>query len=176
MTLTHDQKVDFMTAVYKCLELAAEKFGIDMDDVVIDFNAKGQVSAYAYYQNGVYGLSFNPEAVEKYTEDMIKDTIPHEVAHLVGFKTIKYGIKGHNKNWKAATRMLGGSGERCHTYKLTPARKRTIHRYLYTTPSGVTIQTTAQKHNKIQSGHIFRVNRTGEYLLAEHFAGKKVFS
>ncbi len=47
------------------------------------------------------------------TEYFKKNTIPHELAHIVAYRL--YGDKGHGQDWKNVAFMLYGDNNRCHT-------------------------------------------------------------
>jgi predicted SprT family Zn-dependent metalloprotease len=73
--------------------------------------------------NGVnWYFRWNLEAARKYTQDYLVNTVGHEVAHHIA-DTIHGTSCGHDKRWKAVMRDLGLEPARCHSYKLTPARR-----------------------------------------------------
>lgn len=55
-------------------------------------------------------------------EEQVRDTILHEIAHLLT------PGDGHGRKWKAMCRKIGAVPERCVTTELT-AEERTFHRY-----------------------------------------------
>ena len=77
------------------------------------------------------------------TEDQVRETTLHEIAHaLVGYKN------GHNHVWKSKAKELGCSGNRCYTSSSVakPPAKYT----LYCPNCGVSIQRHRKSH-KIQA-------------------------
>jgi predicted SprT family Zn-dependent metalloprotease len=52
---------------------------------------------------------------EELNEDQKFNTCSHEFAHIVD--AILRGKSAHDWAWKRLHRLMGGSGERCHTYK-----------------------------------------------------------
>lgn len=67
------------------------------------------------YRTKTISISFN--LARNASDDDIRDTILHEIAHaLVGKK------HNHDAVWKAKAREIGCSGERCHRLTLTPPR------------------------------------------------------
>jgi SprT protein len=47
------------------------------------------------------------------TEYFKKNTIPHELAHIIAWRL--YNDKGHGPDWKNVAFMLYGDNNRCHT-------------------------------------------------------------
>ena len=45
-----------------------------------------------------------------------KDTIPHELAHMIAFRL--YQDRGHGKAWKYVAQTLYGANNRCHTMQI----------------------------------------------------------
>lgn len=115
-------------------------------------------------------IELNKNALEENFDHMMKDVIPHEVAHLVCYVNyiIKgYKVKSHGKEWKAICARLGGRPEAISKEKfstLEAAKKRTIYRYVYTLDDGSTVMIPGPTHNKIQAGKIYstRSRTTGK--------------
>jgi predicted SprT family Zn-dependent metalloprotease len=62
-------------------------------------------------------LSISFDLARSASEEDIRDTLLHEIAHaLVGNK------QGHNTVWKEKAREIGCSGERCHRLQFAPPR------------------------------------------------------
>ncbi|HSR88740.1 MAG TPA: SprT-like domain-containing protein [Pontiella sp.] len=69
------------------------------------------------YNDRMISISF--ELVRNNSDEDIKDTILHEIAHaLVGKK------HNHDAVWRAKSREIGCSGERTHRLELAPPRYR----------------------------------------------------
>lgn len=131
------EQIEFTKAINASLKRANELFGTNFSllNVEVDFNIKGRCAGRAYplrYSacKTKYRLSFNMEAILKYNQDMTKDTIPHEVAHLVCFAQPIRG-KNHDAGWKRVCRMLGGDDSRTHDMVLTKHREKQRVRFIY---------------------------------------------
>ena len=58
-------------------------------------------------------LEFNLNMLRENPETFIKDTVPHEYAHLVA------GCRNHHNNiWRNVFVQFNGSGRRCHRYSV----------------------------------------------------------
>jgi predicted SprT family Zn-dependent metalloprotease len=172
-------KVDELVARAKQLYPSCASLEIDS----IKWN-KGRVGGWAQAKrdkSGVvrYSLKFNAEATEKYFDDMLNNTVPHEVAHSVVQFHICHGMYGygrkimpHGVEWRRVCLALGGTtAERCHSYKLTAARK--TNRYLYELPIAGTVEIGSKHHKAIQQGACVFIKKTKETVLDSYFIGKK---
>lgn len=111
-------------------KLAEEKFPkiVEFDGwkmLKIDFQFMGKVAGRAFVRTREGGskVLFNPIFIEDNLQHIIKETIPHELAHIVN-GLFQYGY-GHGINWKRISRILGCSGERCHSMDCTRALEKT---------------------------------------------------
>lgn len=141
---------DFHIELKKKLEEAVEKFNLPaLLTTEVRFDLKGNSAGQAMLKGGKLILRFNQEAIEKGYKEMVEDTIPHEVAHLVCFVDPSYG-KSHDKGWSEVAKSLGGSGNRIHQIELTKARR--VRRYFYVLSDGSELALTKEQHTKLQEG------------------------
>ncbi|MGH8465685.1 MAG: SprT-like domain-containing protein [Pseudomonas sp.] len=112
-------------------------------------------------------IRLNPEAYALDPAEMLSDTIPHEVAHLVaGFTGLG---RGHDAGWRRIAIALGSSGRRCHDLDLTPARRTTRH--LYRSTCGATVPVGPVAHKKIQAGAVYKMRKTAGHILRDGYQG-----
>lgn len=145
---------DFNDAVLACLKLASDKYNVDLNasTVIITTDVTGQIAGWARgIRNGKYKLRFNCEAINLYYEDMVQNTIPHEVAHLVCYARPELGRR-HDFGWKAVCRALGGDDSRTHDMVLTAAKVVPSRRQKYTTDSGRVCDVGPKHHQMLQGG------------------------
>ena len=164
-------KQPILDKVREVVELASElyDFPIKFEDINIKWKNKGRAAAQASYDRRrlQYGLAFQLESAHVDIDEMLNDTIPHEVAHLVNFWNPSTGTN-HDYGWKRVCIRLGGTGNRTHSQVLTKAKYRKI--YLYVTDSGdQRIVKSAAKHRRIQKGVRYRICNTGEWYGASNF-------
>lgn len=144
---------DFSKLVRLCIAAAEERWG-SLGNVRITYNLRGRAAGMACCRRALTGqaydleLRFNREALEKDWVHMVRETIPHEVAHLVAFAKPQLGAKNHNSQWRSISQALGSKGDRCHTMQLTPAKRRS--RYRYVTESGKEVIAGPKHHKQIQ--------------------------
>lgn len=168
----NQHKQPILDKVREVVELAQRRYGFDIrfQDLDIRFVENGRAAAQASHRRmtNQYGLKFSLESADLDIKEMLEDTIPHEVAHLVNFYDSSTG-KNHDSGWISTCIALGGSGARCHTQVLTKTKYRKS--YVYVTDSGhERIIKSAAKHNKIQRGVTYTIKRTGETYGASHFS------
>lgn len=155
--------------VKECMALANELYDFDLkyNELDITFKSKGQAAGYAWWRghrfdapcDTSYGLKFSTESASLDSDEMLNDTVPHEVAHLVCMYNKRYG-KNHDIGWKRVCIALGGTGARTHSQTLTKARYKAQYEYRLGT-SGETSKVGPKVHKNIQvRGHIYTNNKT----------------
>ena len=166
---------DFTAFVKLCIEAAEAKYG-KMPPIEIRYDIRGKTAGYAGWkvnrwtgEKSCYALRFNREAITKHWEEMVKSTIPHEVAHIVCAVFPELGGENHNWKWAQVDRSLGGTGERCHNMELTPGRK--TNRYVYKLPCGEEVIVGPKHHSALQKGKykVLRSTRTGKTITRDCF-------
>lgn len=172
---------DFMAAYDKCLERAKD-FMNDrgyphatdiLDNIPVVFFAKGGNAGVAKcretFNGAMYNIEFNVSYIHANFDEMVNNTLPHEIAHVMGH--IATGKMDHGPVWKRMCRAIGGSGNRTHNYEVKRARR--TRKILYIASCGTEIWLTKNMHTKIQNGSRRILHRTGGKLYAEHCQWKE---
>ena len=63
------------------------------------FDLRGRTAGLAYY--GTPRIRINLSLAERNTEHFLRETVPHEVAHLVSFELYGSRGRGHGAHWKS---------------------------------------------------------------------------
>ena len=142
--------------VAEILAQAQAQYGVKIEAQVL-FNLTGGTAGTASCRFspitgdvGDYKLRFNRELVMgKHFEDMLKNTIAHEIAHLVTYARPDLG-RNHNAGWRKICIELGGNGKTRHNYEITPRGGG----FTYKASCGTEILVSKQMHNKIQAGAV----------------------
>jgi len=143
--------------VEKCLERAKELFGFNAD-VDISFDKRGRIAGMAHNSPNGYALKFNHQLLEnEHWGELIDETIPHEVAHIVCYFNPTLG-KNHDQGWRRVCRMLGGRGDRTHNMPLK--RARVTRKALYEI-NGKTVHVGLTVHRRIQQGRAYNMRSAG---------------
>lgn len=165
----------FTLEVKKCIQKAIEmyKLPIGVDDIKISYYPKGQAAGWAGYETvndvKVYFLRFCTYNIENNYEEMVKNTVPHEVAHIACYINPDLG-KGHDIGWKVVCYNLGGNAQRTHKMDILKARKS---RYYVYNLDGKIFNLSSVRHKRIQEKtKIYHCNRTKKAFTPEHFTGE----
>jgi SprT protein len=160
--------------VEKVLKVAREKFpSYDAPAPEIKFYTKGRAAGKA--TSGIL-VSFNTAIFAQDPERFIRETVPHEIAHIVCFY-LRID-RGHGKAWKRVCLALGGNGERLYKAECANGEKikfdgisRTTKRYQHIATCGRQIMLTSVRHNRIMRGATYTVLETGGELNKQTFVG-----
>ena len=90
-------KSEIRVLVNELNEKAKQIWGRELKPISIEYKEKGKVAGLAQYQKN--NVSFNWQLLENNFDFFIKDTCPHEVAHLICNQIYRKQI-GHGIEWK----------------------------------------------------------------------------
>lgn len=148
-----DQRKQIVDRCNELFALAEQKYGVSMKGVDIRFDLKGRCAGTAHRRGGHYFIRFNQDMLSREAFDhVLKDTVPHEIAHIVCFKSPQLG-HNHDSGWARVCRALGGSGQRTHSEEVIYGKG---HTYEYTTSTGKKVRVGDLYHRRIQSGSVLR--------------------
>ncbi|OGU22510.1 MAG: hypothetical protein A2580_08990 [Hydrogenophilales bacterium RIFOXYD1_FULL_62_11] len=152
------------------MTLARQLYDLGDLKAVVRFDLKGKTAGWAILERkkALGTIRLNIEACRVALDDMLDDTIPHEIAHLVAEWTRRG--HGHDEGWRRIAISLGSTGQRCHTLDLTPARK--TRRFRYRATCGTEIALSSVRHNKLRKGKTFKLRDTGGILTASGLIGE----
>jgi predicted SprT family Zn-dependent metalloprotease len=149
MDLLLARKIQVASKLKRLILKAQKDWNTTLPEITIKFDLRGGPAGMACVSyDGKYSLRFNVTMMlnQGWTH-LIEDTVPHEVAHLLGYH-LDYGLN-HGKEWKAICIALGGSGKRCHDEKVTFAKGSTFE---YITTAGKSVTISQIRHKRIQHG------------------------
>ncbi len=135
-------------------------FGVAIDPEVA-FDLRGQAAGQANYRKNK--IRFNRDLLEKYTDEFIKQTVPHEFAHLVAYRKFGHRIRPHGAEWKLVMVALGIKPARTHNFKVVPARRLKRFPYKCDCP-GSSYELTSIRHNRVQQGRLYLCKKCGNAL------------
>lgn len=154
------------TRVEECFKKAELFFKRTFKRPVVSFKLRGQKAGVAHLHENL--LRFNPQLYRENTEDFLRQTVPHEVAHLVAHQLFADTISAHGEEWQLIMRgVYELPPNRCHTYAVN---RRSVTRYIYRCPcTGSDFPFTAQRHALVKKGRRY-LCRTCRHTLA--FSGE----
>ena len=163
---------EFVEKVRECQAEARRiypDFKLSDGDLPVVFVRSGRIAGMAKRQKNIYNLEFSVEAILKDPEEMMTNTIPHEMAHIVDMY-LHGGHSSHGPRWQSITRALGGSTQRTHDIPLRKARRS--RKYIYRASCGTEVEVGPRHHKSVYMGGKLIVKKTGGTVLWKHFTGK----
>lgn len=144
------------------LALAQTLYGVKIEPQIL-FNLTGRNAAQAccrmcrITRKAIdFKLRFNREVIPgKHFEDILANTVPHEVAHLCCYARPDLG-RQHDAGWRRVCIALGGNGNTYHNYETTPKGGG----FTYQASCGTKVTVSKQIHNKIQAGDSRVIKKT----------------
>lgn len=163
------------TEFHRVIMIARDKFPTFNSARIpkLTFFVKGRAAGWAKYAQ--WEISIN-EYLATQNMEMIKNTISHEIAHIVSY--FVYGERGHGARWKMVHRALGGTGERCYSAtanNVKPMAGRRTNCYMYRCPNtGIESWVGPKYHNGLQNGKYSGLRNVAKNIPInrEHFTGK----
>ncbi|TRX75997.1 SprT family zinc-dependent metalloprotease [Pseudomonas mangiferae] len=93
----------------------------------VSFKLRGQKAGVAHLQEN--RLRFNPQLYRDNQDDFLRQTVPHEVAHLIAHQVFGGRIQPHGEEWQLIMRgVYELQPHRCHSYAV---ERRQGTRYIY---------------------------------------------
>lgn len=137
---------------------AEKHFGYTFPEYDVTFNLKGKTAGTAEWRRvGIHGMSditlnFNMQLAVDNTENFLKQTVPHEVAHIVAEFLFGSNVKkvNHGKAWKHVMRVFGLEPNRCHQYDVSGVVKE--GRYHKAKCNCRTLMLSTTRKNRILQG------------------------
>lgn len=159
------------------IELARKKFPEIADklkDIPVDFRLNGAAAGtytYSIYPSGEFAnqkFQYNLDFMvvnQAQWDEVLRETIPHEVAHAVDFwlnlykKDIPRSQRGdsnfqHRDEWADILKGFGGTGAQYHDMMELP-KKTDPKRYVYEFPNGGKIKVDIERHQRMMMGSTF---------------------
>ncbi|QNR43396.1 SprT family zinc-dependent metalloprotease [Pseudomonas syringae] len=148
--------------VETCYQQAEAFFKRTFKRPVVSFQLRGQKAGVAHLHENL--LRFNPQLYKENAEDFLRQTVPHEVAHLIAHQLFGGSIQPHGEEWQLIMRgVYELPPNRCHTYAIT---RRSVIRYIYRCPCPDSdFPFTAQRHGMVRKGRRYLCRRCREPLV-----------
>ncbi|EWC39426.1 SprT family zinc-dependent metalloprotease [Pseudomonas stutzeri] len=142
--------------VEACYVLAEQFFKRRFERPQVSFKLRGQKAGVAHLNQNL--LRFNEQLYRENAEHFLRQTVAHEVAHLVAHQMFGPRIQPHGEEWQLIMRgVYELPPDRCHNYAV---RRRPVIRYLYR--CGCPEQDfafTAQRHALVAKGRRYYCRR-----------------
>jgi SprT protein len=126
----------------------------------LTFKRIGKTAGRAYLRFN--RIELNPDYFQTERENMINDTLPHELCHLVAYTL--FGDSGHGVYWKQCMNVVGLTANRCHNYNTSVATLRHHRKFIYTCECKRNISVGLNIHKKIGMGIKYTCNKCSQTL------------
>lgn len=144
-------------------QLGCDHFQITPKPLTIKFEKRGRVSGTALSSRNE--LDFNIILASENEEEFLKQTVPHEIAHLVADQKFKKRCI-HGREWKMVMNVFGLEARRCHNYNTSNAVIRKTEKFSYSCGCGNGYHTVGKKiHGKISNGSRYTCGRCKQVLV-----------
>ncbi len=144
--------------ITRCLAIATRHFGRSFPRPRLLYDLCGRTAGTANCSR--WRIRLNATLLRTRTEEMIRDVVPHELAHLIDGAMYPQNlaprprIRGrrtprvlHGATWKAIMRLFEVEPNRCHTLPVEPARVHVRRRYEYRCPQCARVILVGPRHH-----------------------------
>lgn len=148
-------------------QLFAQEYGVKLDCPRLAFDLRGRTAGLAVYQPRKNRhkpdlIRLNADLLEKHTDEMVEETLPHEWAHIVAHRLFGPRIKPHGPEWRAVMSAFGKSPDVQHRMQVEPSRQLRRFHYHCACPEGVEL--TSIRHKRAQRGTGYMCRKCGQRL------------
>lgn len=132
------------------IQQASELFARNFVEIPVLFDLRGRAAGMYRVRNGERVIRYNPFIFNRYFDDNLAQTVPHEVAHYVA--DMVYGfrnIRPHGQEWKQIMQFFGADTRATSQYDLEGLPMRRYRQFRYRCQCrqhGL----TARRHNRIE--------------------------
>lgn len=155
--------------IEQCYALAEQQFERSFTRPQVSLCLRGKAAGMAHIGRNL--LRFNQQLYLQNREDFLRQTVAHEVAHLLAYELYGIDIKPHGTQWQGIMHNLFQlPASRCHNYQIAP-RLRTF--YLYDCQCQQH-EFTAQRHARVRRGYQYACRKCRQPLRFSGEAGRRL--
>lgn len=148
------------------LQRACTHFRLKLPAVEIRFDLRGKAAGMVRFSvNGAPAIiRYNRAMLEQHHDDFLRETVPHEVAHVIVAARYRRRKAPHGAEWRSVMAFFGAEPRRCHQFPVDDQSARRLARFSYTCACREH-QLTTIRHNRIISGQQrYYCRHCGEFL------------
>jgi len=135
---------------------------LPVPEVAFDLRGRSAGQAIFARRSREVRIRINAKLLASHPKEMLEETVPHEVAHVVIFRLYGRKAKPHGDEWKALMRVFGVDPAPCHTLPAEPAR--VLKRFRYECACDTPAMLTSIRHKRAQQGTDYICRRCGKKL------------
>ena len=168
----HQRIVD---KIQECCRIVQERTGKTINPR-LSYDLRGTVAGRGGLDCGEQIVKINPVLLMENVEEMVNQTVPHEVAHVAQY--VVYGTdnrmnKPHGIYWSQIMGWFGCDPRRCHSYDVTNARVRRVGRVEYVC-SCRTHNISKTIVNRISMGRRYSCKHCGTVIVPKNVFGPAI--
>ena len=116
---------------------------------IVSLKLRGQKAGVAHLDENL--LRFNPKLYAENRDHFLKQTVAHEVAHMIAREMFGPHIQPHGEEWQLIMQgVYELPADRCHTYEI---QRRSVTRYVYSCACpDRDFPFSAQRHTLVRKG------------------------
>jgi len=151
-------------ATQRLISLAEQQLSMHLPAVEINFDLRGQSAGMVRFPaHATPQIRYNRILLMENPQHFIRQTVAHEVAHLVARHHYGSGIRPHGAEWQSVMALFGVEPRRCHDYDTSRSTTRRLTRHPYQCGCQ-THQLSSIRHNRIAAGQRYHCRRCGNHL------------
>lgn len=150
------------TRVEDCFLQAESFFKRSFKRPQVSLKLRGQKAGVAHLHENL--LRFNPQLYRENSQHFLKQTVAHEVAHLIAHQLFGERIQPHGEEWQLIMRgVYELPPDRCHTYEV---KRRQVTRYIYRCQCADSdFPFSPQRHGLVNQGRRYLCRRCRQTLV-----------
>lgn len=121
-------------ATRRFIALARSHYRIDIPPPQLRFDLRGRAAGMVVFYRGdtpATTIRYNDRLLQENKQAFIRQTVPHEVAHLIARRLFGTCIKPHGPEWRTIMTLFKTEPSRCHNFSTEHIRTRRMKRFLY---------------------------------------------
>jgi len=130
----------------------------------VAFDLRGRAAGQAVFarRSRDCRIRINAALLDSHPQQMLADTVPHEVAHVVIYRLYGRRVRPHGKEWQALMRAFGVDPAPCHALPAEPVRQ--LKRFCYECACDEPAWLTSIRHKRALQGTAYICRRCGQKL------------
>lgn len=118
----------------------------------VRFDLRGRAAGQAVFARRTQRchIRLNAQLLASHPGEMLTETVPHEVAHVVIYRLHGRKTKPHGAEWKALMQAFGIDASPCHALPAEPTRQ--LRRFRYTCACDEPAWLTSIRHKRARAG------------------------
>ena len=144
-----DRQTAVESQITKYLDIAEKHWDRKFNRPDVKYDLKGHTGGWAIGGHTIR-LNYDILTDDRYYQDMVNQTVPHELAHIVVHQMWPKA-SAHGEHWQHVMSVFGKPADRCHQYETKAVKKHKKFSYTCTCP-GRTYELGSARHNRAQTG------------------------